>query len=78
MLERVPDGKYSLLLVSCWEYCQSAFLPIMTAGFVHSGNNAGYLVRLFIMALTSAICILWFYVDLQMFSQMNVVGGSLL
>ena len=50
----------------------------MTAGFVHSGNIAGYLVRLFIMALTSAICILWFYVDLQMFSQMNVVGGSLL
>ena len=50
----------------------------MTAGFVHSGNIAGYLVRLFIMALTGAICLLWFYVDLQMFSQMNVVGGSLL
>ena len=46
----------------------------MTAGFVHSGDNAGYLVRLFIMALTSAICILWFYVDLQMFSQ-NERGG---
>ena len=39
MLERVPDGKYSLLLVSCWEYCQSVFLPIMTAGKVWLIDN---------------------------------------